>query len=67
MDGFYKLIIALLKQHGFEYWRNGKGSHEIWRKSLGGGQYIHAVVPRSTKSRFTANQILRQAGIEERL
>lgn len=30
MKGYYKLLVALLQQHGFHLARSGKGSHEIW-------------------------------------
>ena len=30
MNGYYVEVIALLKQHGYSFLRQGKGSHEIW-------------------------------------
>ena len=30
MNGYYKIVIEILKEHGYRYYRNGKGSHEIW-------------------------------------
>lgn len=45
------------------YLRPGKGSHEIWRSK--GGQ--RTTVPHSLKSRHTANNILSEAGIRERV
>lgn len=66
MDGYYKIIIAFLKKHGFSYQRQAKGSHEIWTKG-DGKTYIQVTIPESTKSRYTANKILKDAGINEKL
>ncbi|MCK9915757.1 type II toxin-antitoxin system HicA family toxin [Microbacteriaceae bacterium K1510] len=62
MADFYREIIDLLRANGFQLLRSGKGSHEIWfnpatRKSV--------TVPRSTKSRHTANEVLKQAGLKK--
>jgi len=62
MADFYREIIALLRANGFQLLRSGKGNHEIWfnpatRKSV--------TVPRSTKSRHTANEVLKQAGLKK--
>lgn len=68
MDGYYKLIIQKLKKHGFEYDVNAKGSHEKWiLKDQNGNKIKSVTVPHSTKSRFTANNVLNQAGIDERI
>jgi predicted RNA binding protein YcfA (HicA-like mRNA interferase family) len=40
--------------------KSGKGSHEIWFNSVSGK---HVTVPRTTKSRHTANDVLKQAGL----
>lgn len=66
MDGYYKIIIAKLKKYGFSYQRQAKGSHEIWSKGEG-ANYIQVTVPESTKSRYMANKILKDAGITEKL
>ncbi len=63
MAGFYREIIACLRANGFQLLRSGKGSHEVWfnpttRKSV--------TVPRSTKSRHTANEVLKQADLEKK-
>jgi predicted RNA binding protein YcfA (HicA-like mRNA interferase family) len=44
--------------------RKGKGSHEIWLSPINGR---HVTVPRTTKSRHTVNDILKQAGIKKQL
>ena len=62
-SGYYEVIIKILKKHGFRYIRNCKGSHELWEHP--DGRYAH--VPQSTNSRFTAQAILKQAEIKERV
>lgn len=32
MNGYYKVVIEILKEHSYRCYRNGKGSHEIWIK-----------------------------------
>ena len=56
---FYKDLARLLGQAGWERIAGGKGSHEKWRHGDSGRTVI---VPRS-KSRHTANEVLRQAGL----
>ena len=45
MNGFYKQLIAILKQNGFRYIRQGKGDHEIW-----GNGKIERPVDRNSRS-----------------
>ena len=61
MNGYYELIIKALKEQGFFRIEGGKGSHEKWTN----GKHL-AIVPFSTKSPHTANQILKDAGIGKR-
>jgi len=63
MADFYRDLIAILRANGFILSRSGKGSHEIWfnpnlKKAV--------TVPRTTKSRHTANDVLKQAGLEKK-
>ena len=60
MANFYRDLIAILRAHGFELLRAGKGSHEIWHNPATSRQ---VTVPRTTKSRHTANDVLKQAGL----
>ena len=62
-SGYYKDIVKILKSHGWIYLNNAKGSHERWIDPNGDGKVF---VPRA-KSRHTANEILKQAGLKERL
>ena len=60
MNGYYSQVVAVLKQHGFFCLRQ-KGSHQTWGK---GG--ICVTVSTNCASRFTANAIMKDAGINHR-
>lgn len=54
----------LLRRHGCRFERQGKGDHEIWYSPIVDRFFV---VDGSILSRHTANGVLKQAGIEERL
>jgi predicted RNA binding protein YcfA (HicA-like mRNA interferase family) len=56
---YSKDLARLLTEAGWRRVPGGKGSHEKWRHTTSGRAVI---VPRS-KSRHTANEVLRQAGL----
>lgn len=56
---FYRELSKLLTDAGWSRVDGGKGSHEKWVQARGGRIVI---VPRS-KSRHTANEVLKQAGL----
>lgn len=58
---FYPELAALLRRAGCRMVRRGKGNHEIWFSPLSGRTFS---VPRS-KSRHTANDVLKDAGLEK--
>jgi predicted RNA binding protein YcfA (HicA-like mRNA interferase family) len=60
MADFYRDLIAILRANGCHLVRTGKGSHEIWYSPVNNR---HVTVPRSTKSRHSANDVLKQAGL----
>jgi len=60
MADFYRDLTAILRKNGCTPVRSGKGSHEIWFSPIKGK---HFTVPRSTKARHTANEVLKQAGL----
>ena len=62
MAEFYRELVAILRQNGCYLVRKGKGSHEIWYSPVNGQ---HVTVPRTTKSRHTANDVLKQVGLEK--
>ena len=61
-SGYYDVIIKILKNNGFRYSHNLKGSHERWVHE--DGRFVN--VPYSTKSKFTAQNILKQAGLNHK-
>ncbi len=63
MADFYHDLIQILRENGFEFFRPGKGSHEIW---FNPSTKRHVTVPRTTKSRHTANDVLKQAGLQKK-
>jgi len=56
---YYRDLVKILTTAGFEQVDGGKGSHEKW-KNVVTAKVV--VVPRS-KSRHTANEVLKQAGL----
>ena len=62
MKGFEKPVIAILTAHGFTLLRPGKGSHAIWSNGK-----IAVSVNHVCASRHTANGILRDAGIKQKI
>ncbi len=60
MAELYRRIVMILKENGCQLVRSGKGSHEIWFSPI---SERHVTVPRSTKSRHTAHEVLKEAGL----
>ncbi|QEP42147.1 type II toxin-antitoxin system HicA family toxin [Ectothiorhodospiraceae bacterium BW-2] len=60
----YKQLVALLLAHGCTFVRQGKGSHEIWQSPLSEKRFT---VPTTIKAKPTANAILKQAGVRQRI
>ncbi|RFC64154.1 type II toxin-antitoxin system HicA family toxin [Fulvimarina endophytica] len=63
-EGYYAEVSRLLREAGYRYETNAKGSHEKWRDEE---TRRLVLVPRNLKSRHTANAILRSAGIDLKL
>lgn len=63
-SGFYPQLRAILLRHGCRMVRQGKGSHEFWESPINGARFPVAV---TVNTRHTANAVLKQAGIAERL
>jgi hypothetical protein len=57
---FDRALREQLRAAGCEFVRQGNGSHEIWRSPITGRTFP---VPIGIPSRYTANAILRQAGL----
>jgi predicted RNA binding protein YcfA (HicA-like mRNA interferase family) len=60
MADYYRDLIAVLRQAGFEFRRQGRGDHEIWWNPR---LRVSVTVDRKLKSRITANEILKDAGL----
>lgn len=60
MADFYRDVIRLLKENEYEFKRSGRGDHEIWWNPR---TKAFVVVDRKLKSKITANEILKQAGL----
>ena len=62
MADYFRDVIRLLMENGYEFKRRGRGDHEIWWKPETG---VNVTVDRKLKSRFTANGILKEAGLSK--
>lgn len=60
MPSFEHAVREYLKDAGCVFVRNGKGDHEIWHSPISGRNFT---VDSKIKSRHTANEVLKQAGI----
>ena len=61
MAEYEKKVRKVLKSYGCEFVRHGKGDHDIWRNPANG----HSVAVDSViKSRYSANAIMKELGID---
>jgi predicted RNA binding protein YcfA (HicA-like mRNA interferase family) len=63
MAEYEKLVREELKKNGCYFVRRGKGDHDIWYSPI---TERHVTVDGKIKSRFTANEIMKQSGISKR-
>ncbi len=63
MADLYRELVALPRENGCQLLRPSKGSHEIWFSPI---TKRPVTVPRTTKSRHTANEVLKQAGLPKK-
>jgi predicted RNA binding protein YcfA (HicA-like mRNA interferase family) len=63
-SGFYPVLRGILLAHGCTFVRHGKGSHELWQSPINGRTFPVSV---TIMSRHLANEILKQAGIKQRI
>ena len=63
MAEYEKKVREILKNNGCYFLRQGKGDHEIWHSPINNK---NVTVDKVIKSRYTANAVLKQSGIEER-
>jgi predicted RNA binding protein YcfA (HicA-like mRNA interferase family) len=62
VQGYYRAVVRELRDLGFKFDKNAKGSHEKWVDATGRVM----IVPRNLEKRHTANGILKQAGSKVR-
>jgi len=60
MAEYEKKVRNILKENGCYFNRHGKGDHDIWYSPI---TKRYVVVDGKIKSRHTANEILKQSGI----
>jgi predicted RNA binding protein YcfA (HicA-like mRNA interferase family) len=60
MADFYRDVVRLLRESGYAFKRQGRGDHEIWWNPRTG---TRVTLDRKLKSKFTANGILKEAGL----
>jgi len=63
MSGFARELKKILSDNGCEFCRQGRGDHEIWHSQVNGRKFT---VDSDIKSRHTANETLKQAGLEKK-
>ena len=61
--GYYAQLVAILRDAGCSFRRNGKGDHEIWFSPISNRTFT---LDRGILSRHTANAVLNQAGLDRR-
>lgn len=64
VQGFTARVKEILRANGCRFQRQGRGDHEIW---VGPKAKRPFVVDGKIMSRTTANEILKQAGLDERI
>ena len=63
MSDYSKELKQYLQKEGCYFERQGKGDHEIWFSPI---TNIRFVVDNRIKSRYTANAVLKQAGLPKK-
>jgi hypothetical protein len=64
MNDYNTAVKEILGKHGWIFHRHGKGSHDMWI-SLDNKKMV--AIPKGIKSRHTANDVLKRAGLKERI
>jgi predicted RNA binding protein YcfA (HicA-like mRNA interferase family) len=64
MNDYSVAVKKLLSKHDWKFYRHGKGSHDMW---ISQDEKMMVAVPKGIKSRHTANDVLKRAGLKERI
>ena len=62
MVGYTRKLKKLLRKSGCEFHSQGRGDHEIWWNPATGKKFD---VDDDIKSRHTANEVMKQAGLKK--
>ena len=62
MAGYTKALKKILSDNGCYFNRQGKGDHETWYSPI---TSVYFTVDNNLKSRHTANETLKQAGLDK--
>jgi len=62
MADYAPRVKAMLRNAGCRFVRNAKGDHEFWESPITGRRFV---VDGTIKSRHTANEVLKQAGLDK--
>lgn len=63
MPSFENEVRKALREAGCTFVRQGKGDHEIWQSPINSRKFT---VDAKIKSRHTANEVLKQAGLPKK-
>jgi predicted RNA binding protein YcfA (HicA-like mRNA interferase family) len=64
MADYRRDLLKILMEHGCSFVRRANGSHDLWQSPISGTRFV---VQHDLKSRVSANNILKQAGITKKL
>ena len=62
MASYTPKLKEILRDYGCTFERPGRGDHEIWYSPISGKRFP---VDSNIKSRHTANEVLKQAGLDK--
>ncbi len=62
MADYSRDLKKILKENDCVHVRHGKGDHEIWASPISDRRFV---VDNKIKSRHTANEVLKQAGLKK--
>jgi predicted RNA binding protein YcfA (HicA-like mRNA interferase family) len=60
VNDYAPAVRRILRENGFEFWRQGRGDHEIWRHAATGKKIT---MDGKIKSRHSANKVMKDAGL----
>ena len=64
MADYRRKVVKILEKNGCTFVRHATGSHDLWQSPVSGTRFV---VQHDLSSKIAANNVLKQAGLEERL